>query len=225
MTPFSKYEKLLIKAYESTSSTAEKGEYRVLFNPEQLSESLKIEWNEDQAGGTSGTNQTFNKITPPELALGLLFDGTGATGQKDVEPVEEQIRQFKEVVFDYDGDYHEPPYIGVFWGNFKFFGRLEEVAFTYDLFKPDGSVLRAKADVRITRSLADELRIRQQNDSSPDLTHVKSVHHSDTLPLMCYKTYNHSDYYVQVAQVNKLYSFRDLTQVDELIFPPLDKQS
>ena len=49
------------------------------------------------------------------------------------------------------------------------------------------------------------------------------VKKGDTLPLMCFKIYGDSKYYVQVAAVNRLSDFRNLQVGNEIFFPPFDK--
>jgi nucleoid-associated protein YgaU len=51
------------------------------------------------------------------------------------------------------------------------------------------------------------------------------VKKGDTLPLMCYRIYGDSRYYLQVAMANRLTNFRNLQVGDELFFPPIEKTS
>jgi nucleoid-associated protein YgaU len=43
--------------------------------------------------------------------------------------------------------------------------------------------------------------------------------------MLCYKIYGSSNYYLQVAKVNKLSSFRNISPGDEIIFPPIKKNT
>jgi nucleoid-associated protein YgaU len=57
--------------------------------------------------------------------------------------------------------------------------------------------------------------------SSPDLTHLITVKAGDTLPLLCDRIYRDSGYYMEVARINGLSSFRNLQPGTTLKFPPL----
>jgi hypothetical protein len=43
------------------------------------------------------------------------------------------------------------------------------------------------------------------------------------LPLMCYRIYGDSKYYIEVARFNNLNDFRNLNEGMQLKFPPLAK--
>jgi nucleoid-associated protein YgaU len=93
----------------------------------------------------------------------------------------------------------------------------------YKLFRPDGSPVRAEVDAKFKEILDPELRVAQENDQSPDLTHVRTVKDGDTLPLYCKDIYGDPKYYIEVARVNKLISFRNLKVGQRIEFPPLVK--
>ncbi|MDB5157311.1 MAG: LysM peptidoglycan-binding protein, partial [Mucilaginibacter sp.] len=70
-------------------------------------------------------------------------------------------------------------------------------------------------------SIEDKKRVAQENAQSPDLTKVRVVMEGDTLPLLCYKIYGDSKYYIEVAQANNLNDFRYLQTGEKIKFPPL----
>jgi nucleoid-associated protein YgaU len=67
-------------------------------------------------------------------------------------------------------------------------------------------------------------RVRRDNASSPDLTHLRDVREGDTLPLLAQEIYGNPHLYLEVARVNRLVNFRRLRPASRLSFPPLDKQ-
>ena len=69
----------------------------------------------------------------------------------------------------------------------------------------------------------EKLRVAQEDNHSPDLTHYRIVKKGDTLPMMCFLVYGDARYYLQVARANKLINFRKLNIGDELFFPPFAK--
>jgi nucleoid-associated protein YgaU len=109
------------------------------------------------------------------------------------------------------------------WGKDLVKGVCSSLNIAYKLFNPNGTPIRAMCKVTIREMKDDERRVAEERRSSPDLTHYRTVKKGDTLPLMCYRIYGHSKYYVQVAKVNGLSNFRNLQPGTELFFPPIDK--
>lgn len=231
--------KLKIKAFKNPQFTEEvaEGEFKTLLNPDKYVFKYKIEQNEDQAAGTSAASPRFNKALPEDLELEFVFDRTGvltnyASGnpgdnffRDEGDGVISDIEQFKKVVFDYNGEKHKPNYLVISWGTLLFKGSLTEMDITFKLFKPDGTPLRAVAKAKFKGFVEDNLRVARENSSSPDLTHVREVKEGDTLPLMAYRIYGDSRYYLEVARVNKITNFRKLRTGQRIFFPPLDKSN
>lgn len=231
--------KLKIKAYADEQFTQEvsEGEFKSLLNPENYTFKYKIEQNEDQASGTSSSAPRFNRALPEDLELEFLFDRTGvitdygAAGTEDNKTFKDEgggiiddVEKFKKVVFDYNGDEHKPNYLIISWGTLLFKGTLSEMDITFKLFKADGTPLRAVAKGKFKGFVEDNLRIAKENNSSPDLTHVRIVKEGDTLPLMAFRIYGDSKYYLEVARVNELANFRKLEVGQQIYFPPIDKK-
>jgi nucleoid-associated protein YgaU len=109
------------------------------------------------------------------------------------------------------------------WGALLFKGSLVDLSIEYRLFASDGTPLRANAKLKVKGTIDDDLRVAKENNQSPDLTHYRKVKAGDTLPLMCYRIYGDSNYYLEVARVNKIMQFRKLKPGQEIFFPPLQK--
>ncbi len=135
----------------------------------------------------------------------------------------DDIEHFKKVVFDYNGEEHKPNYLIISWGTLLFKGSLSEMDITFKLFKPDGTPLRALAKAKFKGFVEDNLRVAMENSSSPDLTHVREVREGDTLPLMTYRIYGDSKYYIEVAKANRITNFRKLEVGQRIFFHPLKK--
>ncbi|MAZ28361.1 MAG: hypothetical protein CL868_14960 [Cytophagaceae bacterium] len=220
--------KLKITAYKDDTfqEEVENGTFHTLLNPEKYAESYKVEYSDQQASGTSAAQPSFVRIPPQDLELEFLFDRSGVIkghDNKNGEGVLEDIDHFKHVVFDYDGDQHKPNYLLITWGNLLFKGLLTEMGIEYKLFSPDGKPLRAVARAKFKESVEEELRVAQENNNSPDLTHVRIVKEGDTLPLMSNRIYGDSRYYLQVARANGISNFRKLVAGQEIYFPPVKK--
>jgi hypothetical protein len=220
--------KLNIKAYkdEKFSQEVANGEFNTLLNPENYRVRYRIDQNDTQAQGTSSAAPRFNKALPEDLQLDFIFDRSGVIkGYEDEsgEGIIDDIEKFKRVILDYNGDEHKPNYLIISWGALLFKGSLSEMEITFKLFKPDGTPIRASARATFKGFIEDNLRVARENNNSPDLTHVRIVNEGDTLPLMAYKIYGDSKYYLEVARINKLINFRKLTPGQKIFFPPVEK--
>ena len=93
------------------------------------------------------------------------------------------------------------------------------------MFNPDGTPVRVIATAAFVGSIEDNLREAIKRSNSPDLTHIRKVSEGDTLPLMTFKIYGNSAYYLEVARINKLVNFRNLVPGTDIFFPPINKSN
>ena len=231
-------------------SEAEDDTYVAQVNPESYTVNYKVNYDYRPAIGNSGGEAKYMGTSTPTLNFEFLFDGTGViptsagpldgvpgagavasavsgllSGDKDDEnDVVTQLQKFARVV-DYKGADHQPRKVRLSWGKLVFDGVLSQLIVDYKLFKPDGTPLRAIAKAAFDGSITDILREHKEKNSSPDLTHLRKVIDGDKLPLMTHKIYHTTDYYIEIARVNKVYNFRNLKAGAQLSFPPIDKKS
>lgn len=211
------------------SEKLEDGEFNVQINPENYAQTFEIEYDEEQAPGTSNTLPRYNRTKPQVLEFEFMFDTTGAVpGTTDEQRTSENgvldaIDRFKKVAFSFEGETHRPPFLMLSWGSLLFKCVLTGMTITYKLFRPNGIPVRATIKAKFQGLMEDALRVAEENRSSPDLTHVRIVQAGDTLPLMCKKIYGDPKYYIEVARVNKLVDFRNLSIGLRIEFPPLEK--
>lgn len=217
--------KLKIYSYPDADRKSSDNNMEVLVNPESYSQKITVKFSEKQAPGTTAKLPKFSKMEPQKLDFELLFDSTGViNGIRDEKNgVESELAKFKELVLEYKGDKHRPRFLSIYWGTLKFDCCLENLDITYKLFRADGLPLRAIAKVGFIGSMDDTKRVNKENSQSPDLTHVRTVKHGDTLPLMCFQVYGDPKYYIEVAKANALNDFRNLTTGQKIKFPPIEK--
>ncbi|MAM29897.1 MAG: hypothetical protein CMC13_12820 [Flavobacteriaceae bacterium] len=220
--------KLRVTGYKDDQFTEKvgDGEFTSLLNPEKYTFKYKVEYSEAQGQGASATQPKFVRTPPEDLDLEFLFDRSGVIkGQDDKtgDGIISDLEKFKRIVFDYSGDEHKPNYVMIGWGTLLFKGSLLEMAIEFKLFASDGTPLRAVVKAKFKGSVEDNLRVARENNNSPDLTHIRTVKEGDTLPLMTYRIYGDSKYYLQVAMANNLGNFRKLTPGQQLKFPPIKK--
>ena len=230
--------KLEIRAYKDSQYNDQingPDPIKVLFNPDQYTLNYKAVFSEgDNPPGKGAGPQKFERVAAQTFKLDVLFDGTGVANNPSeflssitnvTEPpdIHEEITTFRDTLIYYNGDNHETAFVKITWGKLEFKGRVQSVDINYTLFKPDGHPLRAKATLNVIEHMDEKDREDRFKTSSPDLTHVRTVSASDTLPLMCKRIYGDSKYYMEVARVNNLTNFRNLEPGTSIFFPPLDK--
>ncbi|MFA5354097.1 MAG: hypothetical protein WC291_07695 [Thermodesulfovibrionales bacterium] len=214
-------EKLVIKSYTKPDySGSPAGEFTVMFNPDEYTQVYDLEYEDKSGDGTTGSPMVFKRIKPQEYSLKLMIDGTGAAAAKLDLP--QKVREFFQAV-GYDGTIHRPRYLQVIWGTLRSNCVLLKADITYKLFRPDGTPLRAVITASFKENIDDQTRVKKEDKSSPDLTHVRVVKDGDTLPIMAYEIYGDHRLYLEVARVNGLNDFRRLTPGERIFFPPLKK--
>ena len=219
-----KLEKLSIQAYKTVDF--DEGDkvgdpFVTMFNPDKYDETYTIEYKEDQAPGTSGNALPFDKIKPQDYQFEFLIDGTGAVEAKDVG---DEIKAFMQVVYEYQGDEHRPRFCMIQWGRWLLVKSLfKSCSIAYTLFDPDGYPLRARIKAVFSEVKSDERRALEQQDSSPDMTHIRQVKQGDNLVLMCYQIYGDIRYYPLLARYNNLDRLTHLKAGSDIVFPPVEQ--
>jgi hypothetical protein len=214
---------MMIEAYKTADlSGTPDMTYQFLLNPKSFSRSNFTSYNTLQASGSSGTDVRFDKQCPEVLKFSFLIDGTGIDGDKRPADwsVEKEVEDFRKLI-DYRGDTHSPYPLKIVWGKLVFKGVIKKCDYTYTLFDSNGNPLRASLDVVVYEKITDEIRVKKDKDTSPDLTHVRVVKQGDTLPLMTNSIYGDPRYYISVARANNLNNYRRLKPGQKIFFPPL----
>jgi len=214
-------EYLTIKGYEDCKFQQEAGTYQVLINPEKYAENRTVEYSRQQAQGEPGTSVRYTKSPPAQISFELIFDATGVVDPKRTDLAKE-IKQFKDLAYEYNGNIHSTNYLKLNWGNnLTFQCRLESLNLEYTLFAPSGKPLRATAKVSFIEYQSPKQIQNKAQNSSPDMTHLITVVAGDTLPALCHRVYGTAAFFTHVALFNKLFNYRNLTPGTTLQFPPL----
>ena len=216
------FDKLKVYAYSDDSFSTEVGTYTVNINPESYTYNHAVQFSDSKnVAEGAGNAGKFNSIDKETVGFTIYFDSTGIFDSKD--SAEEQLTKFKDLVYKYNGNIHRTNYIKLSWGTLLFYCYLTRLDVSYTLFNTNGDPLRAKADVSFTGFSNPKLLAAMVKKSSPDVNHVKKFSSHDTMPVLCSQIYRNIDLYMQVAEINKLDSFRNVPIGTNLVFPPLKK--
>ena len=132
------------------------------FNPSSVQVSKSANWNSQPARGSgSQPRPQFVGSGPEALTVKLLFDsfdtlgGTQPVGVKDA--VERLLSWTAAPPDAYSSGTPQPPTLNFGWGTgLSFNGFLQKVDATYTMFGPDGTPLRATADITLQRFPDDQ---------------------------------------------------------------------
>lgn len=215
--------KLKITAYKKNDFTGKVGEYVLKFNPSSIQHNYSVAYDRRQAFGSSGSDNKYKYSEPETISFELIFDDTIVTEQDTSYEVDKDIKEFKKLVFTYNGNIHRPNYLLLSWGEFIFKGQISKLNFSYTAFTPDGKALKAKANITFIQVVNTKTRLASESKSSPDLTHIYTIKEGDTLPNLSYKVYNDPNFYLELAELNNLSNFRNLKAGDKIFLPPLEK--
>ncbi len=201
-------------------------ELELFLNPNQLNHSIKVNHSKDEhAGmerkGPDGKSTVVSSSTPvstgPEsLSFELMLDGTGATGRETDVPSE--ISRLAKAVFGPLGDPKKrKEKVVISWGDtISFTGHVETFDISYNLFKPDGTPLRATVKL----SFLGTSVLTQVNEKERGKTKELDIDEARTLVNACNAVYNSPVGYIAVAKANKLTTVRKLKPGSTLVFPP-----
>ena len=211
---------LVITAFKKDLRTLDGSlKYELMLNPKSMKKDGKIIYNKKSPFGITGVNQKFNSIQPETINFCFTIDGTGVV--KTITSVSDELVKLHKVIYKFNGVNHEPNHVQIVWGALKFNGRLTDDAIEYTLFMPNGDPLRADVTLSFESFMTAREESRKAGRSSPDLSHIVEVRAGDTLPLLCYRIYNDSSYYRDVARINNITNIRDIKPGTMLHFPPL----
>jgi nucleoid-associated protein YgaU len=216
---------LSIEAYTDEEFSQKKTTYGFVVSPVNIKQEYSIE-NPIQKAMGSMDSSTFGSIPAQIISFDVLFDATGVLKNQS-QDVGKEVKALQAVIMDYDGSIHQPKFLKILWGgdakSFAFPCRLQKMNIEYQYFTPDGIPLRCLINLSFKEFKSQKTISKQKGNQSPDVSHKRVVQEGDTLPLLCKKIYGNAAFYLEVARMNQLSSFRNLAVGRTLYFPPLKK--
>ena len=229
-----KLDKLTINAFP-TEKREEEGSaidsFEAIFNVDGFTRKYEHVYQGAATAGinTSARSAKYSYSRPSLLHFQVFIDSTGLSKSGpgiivDPEPdAQEQIDQFLNVCYHYDGDIHQPRFLVIKWGGLSFNCRLLAVDIKYSLFDKSGNPLRAELEVDFLEDISDEQRAKLEDKKSPDIARTRTVLAGDSLPSLCRKVYGSENYYLALAEYNQIDHPREIQPGMEIHFPPLEE--
>lgn len=211
-------EKLQIIGYTDSSYTNEESgrQFAVQINPSTIKIKKQIKYDTDNTLGEEKKPAKYKHHEPAGLSFEIVLDDTGVVpGQK--KKIKDMIQQLEKTLYKINAESHEPGYAKVAWGTLLFHGRVNSLSYDYSLFAPNGLPLRVKISLSFVEHYNKDTSIK----NSPDISRVIMFKAGDTIPIFCNEIYGDASYSYDVAQYNKLESFRNVKPGTKIMFPPL----
>ncbi|MCU0435846.1 MAG: hypothetical protein MUC87_20470 [Bacteroidia bacterium] len=193
--------------------------FELMFNPTTYTSKYEVVYEPEQGKGNTAGAPKFGKIKPRDFSFEFILDGTGVSAKK--VSVHEKIEEFLDAAVRSREDTHRPHFLTLNWGTLAINVILKTADVAITLLDAQGNPLRAKITAVFTESIEDTLRVRQENQRSPNLTHLRQVKTDSKLPIMAEKEYRDHTYYLSVARANNLNNFRRLNVGSQIKLPPL----
>jgi len=231
ITAFETYEDISMGWFSSVDS------YQLQINPGSVSCSFgKNEGSDEPASADGGAipqkSPTYFKET---ISFSFTLDLTGVIPSVPdgdfywmlpseisyVMGLEDSIEKLKGVTILPLRSTHAPPFVHLIWGDISLKGVVTDLGIEYTYFNSLGSAIRAEISLTIEEFINRD--VEESKYQSPDITRIPTIKAGDTLPAFCKKYYGDKRYYLKIADINDLPSFRRLKLGEKLLFPPLEK--
>jgi len=219
----SKLVKLEIRPYSDPKFKSSAGEvFKAQFNPAEID----MDWAINAGGKLKDITLTGNKkfsvkITDTQSVTSkfkLIFDNTMS---KDKTPIVKKVGDFRKTCLKVNPQVHAPNYVRLVWGEFAMSCQLISLSVKFTLFSPEGIPLRAELNCGFRRFVDYEMKLKEEDNKSPDMTRVVTIREGDSLPLLCQEHYGSPKYYLQVARTNGLVSPLNLQVGQKIVLPPM----
>lgn len=223
-------ERLKISAYKDKQFSEKQGDVFVVWmNPESYKRVLKVDWTPIPDINAADAKPTYKGVGGEMLSMKLIFDTTGLVPSplgSDTMPangVVDLLEPLISMMARVGHNQTEPNFLQLSWAQLQARCVLRSMDITYKLFRPDGTPIRAEADLSFD-VFGNPLSVgRLAASQAKDTTKVVILGAGDTLPSLCKKIYKNSNLYLDVARYNEIFSFRNLKTGTQLIFPPKEK--
>ena len=221
-----------ITAYKSVDSFISLGTYSLQLNPSDISFDVgKVEAEVDESLDAEGSAQTSRAITfiRRKVQFKFIIDNTGVlpntpdgVSKLKMGSVSDSIKKLEKLTILPVKSTHRPPFVKVSWGMgmVSVFGSVAGLNYKYTYFNALGIPLRAEVTLIVV-----EVELEGKNlFQSPDITKSTLVKDGDSIVNISEKFYDDKKYYLKIAKVNGLSSFRKLKKGSTIEIPPIKNE-
>lgn len=184
------------------------GVIKCQFNPSSLTIHKELKWDGEESPSFNSPYLKFGGGHSATYTLSLLFDSYSDIPPKDVREYTNKLLTLSLRGAGYSMflvPYASPPVVKLVWGKMTLFSAvLEEVDVSFTLFDPDGTPIRAKADVKFRQNelLGDDIIPAQNPTSRTDARKTRIVNSAERLDQIAFEEYGDSAYWRVLAEAN-----------------------
>ena len=224
MSNFTSSDNFSISGFDDEEFKVGKLEYVLQINPSAFN--IKIGDEKESTGKlANGDFISIAKGKEPDIwNFTFLVDNTGVlprlpsgcseTG-KSIAP---SLEFLKEVTKEPRNTTHIDPFVEAVWSDQHIRGNITKSTAEYTYFDNNGDPLRAIIEIEIT-GIYSENPLYQ----SPDISRMPTIKEGENLVQYCEEYYKDKNFYLKIAELNNLSSFRALKKGKRLEFPPIKK--
>ena len=224
MSNFTSSDNFSISGFDDEEFKVGKLEYVLQINPKAFN--IKIGDEKESTGKlANGDFISVAKGKEPDIwNFTFLVDNTGVlprlpsgcseTG-KSIAP---SLEFLKEVTKEPRNTTHIDPFVEAVWSDQHIRGNITKSTAEYTYFDNNGDPLRAIIEIEIT-GIYSENPLYQ----SPDISRMPTIKEGENLVQYCEEYYKDKNFYLKIAELNNLSSFRALKKGKRLEFPPIKK--
>ncbi len=187
-----------------------KGVVKCQFNPSSLTITKSLDWEGKKSPNFNSPYLKFAGGDSAEYSLSLFFDSYSENPPKDVRVYTNQLLALSLRGAGYSMfllPYASPPTVKLVWGKITLFSAVvKKVNVTFTMFDPNGTPIRAKADVDFIQNefLGDDVIPAQNPTSRTDSRKTRIVNSSQRLDQIAFEEYGDSRYWRTLAEANAL---------------------
>jgi len=210
------FQHAVIMRADQTSTKVE-----VQFNPNKLNITRRFKYVEGPSSGKNVGPKQFAGGEAQDLNLELLFDSTAdGSDVRDKYKTLLTMAEIDETKKDPKTFKGEPPQVKFQWGTLlTYTGVITNISQEFQLFKIDGTPLRAR--VTVTISETGHLQKKQNPTTVTESRKVWVVHEGQTLDWIAFQEYGDSACWRHIAETNDLANPMDLRPGQVLRLVPL----
>lgn len=192
-----------------------------LFNPTDYTFAKKNTWKTDALKGNQVPKADFQGGGITTMTFQLFFDTYDKGTDVRTDCTDKLLTMMKIVSSDSSKNVGQPPYVEFHWGEtWSFKGVVTSVDLKFTLFTPNGTPVRATANVGLQQALDEKIYAGQNPTSGGDGARAsRLVQPGDTLDLIAYQEYGDPTMWRLLAGANQLEDPRALRSGQRLVIP------
>jgi nucleoid-associated protein YgaU len=178
-----------------------------MFNPNKLSVSRSVQWQNQQAAKRDNPEMQFTGAEPATLSIDLLFDTYDTPEPESAKQSVKSVYTDKLLhltTVETHGDKHRPPVCRLQWGRQGVFfqGVLQQLELQFTMFTASGVPVRATARCTFKQWIANSADLRKQDLMSSDVAKVWIVKRGQSLASIASAEYGDPRAWRIIAEAN-----------------------